>query len=119
VPLAPQGAQYPLIVQKTDGGFGYASTDMAAIKHRVHDEKADWIIYVTDMGQATHFDLVSGGAAGCCKLARPHSRPPQQRRKLESGAGICVPLHGAPALPLGRDGSSTAAARGLAAAAPL
>jgi arginyl-tRNA synthetase len=30
VPLAPQGAQYPLIVQKTDGGFGYASTDMAA-----------------------------------------------------------------------------------------
>ncbi|KAI3424703.1 hypothetical protein D9Q98_008093 [Chlorella vulgaris] len=58
-----EGGQNPLIVQKTDGGFGYASTDMAAIKHRIHEEKADWIIYVTDAGQAPHFDLVFAGAA--------------------------------------------------------
>lgn len=57
-----EGAQIPLIVQKSDGGFGYASTDMAAVKHRIHEEKADWIIYVTDMGQATHFDLVFAAA---------------------------------------------------------
>lgn len=44
------GQTIPLIVQKSDGGFGYASTDMAAIKHRVYDEKADWIVYVTDVG---------------------------------------------------------------------
>lgn len=52
------GKEVPLIVQKTDGGFGYASTDMAALKQRVTQEKADWIIYVTDVGQAGHFDLV-------------------------------------------------------------
>lgn len=53
-----QGQTIPLIVRKSDGGFGYASTDMAAVKHRVEVEKSDWIIYVTDMGQATHFDMV-------------------------------------------------------------
>ena len=36
-----------------------------AVKHRVEEEKADWIIYVTDMGQAQHFDLVGGWAGGC------------------------------------------------------
>ena len=52
----------PLIVQKTDGGFGYASTDMAAIKQRIHDEKADWIIYVTDSGQYPHFESIFAAA---------------------------------------------------------
>ena len=52
------GKEVPLIVQKSDGGFGYASTDMAALKQRISDEKADWVIYVTDVGQAGHFDLV-------------------------------------------------------------
>lgn len=52
------GKEVPLIVQKSDGGFGYASTDMAALKQRITGEKADWIIYVTDVGQAGHFDLV-------------------------------------------------------------
>jgi arginyl-tRNA synthetase len=52
------GKEVPLIVQKSDGGFGYASTDMAALKQRVTQEEADWIIYVTDVGQAGHFDLV-------------------------------------------------------------
>lgn len=57
-----EGADIPLIVQKSDGGFGYASTDMAAIKQRLTDEKADWIIYVTDIGQASHFDMVFAAA---------------------------------------------------------
>ncbi|PRW45481.1 arginine--tRNA chloroplastic mitochondrial-like isoform X2 isoform B [Chlorella sorokiniana] len=35
-----EGKEIPLIVQKSDGGFGYASTDMAAVKHRVEQEKA-------------------------------------------------------------------------------
>ncbi len=39
-----EGHKVPLIVRKTDGGYGYASTDMAAIKHRIEKEKADWII---------------------------------------------------------------------------
>lgn len=47
----------PLIVQKSDGGFGYASTDMAALNQRLHEEKADWIVYITDVGQANHFAM--------------------------------------------------------------
>lgn len=57
-----EGHTIPLIVQKSDGGFGYASTDMAALKHRIDVEKADWIIYVTDVGQAQHFDMVFAAA---------------------------------------------------------
>jgi arginyl-tRNA synthetase len=52
----------PLIIQKSDGGFGYATTDMAAIKHRLQQEKGDWLIYVTDLGQAPHFQAVFIGA---------------------------------------------------------
>jgi arginyl-tRNA synthetase len=61
-----EGSTVPLIVQKSDGGYGYASTDMAALKHRLNEEKAEWIIYVTDIGQAQHFDLVfaAGRKAG-------------------------------------------------------
>lgn len=53
-----EGKKVPLIVQKSDGGFGYASTDLAAIRHRVEVEKADWVIYVTDVGQSEHFEMV-------------------------------------------------------------
>jgi arginyl-tRNA synthetase len=35
---------------------------MAAIKQRVFDEKAEWVIYVTDVGQAEHFQLVFAAA---------------------------------------------------------
>jgi arginyl-tRNA synthetase len=57
-----EGVEVPLIVRKTDGGFGYASTDMAAIYQRIHEEKADWIIYVTDIGQSQHFNMVFAAA---------------------------------------------------------
>jgi len=57
-----EGQPAPLIVRKSDGGYGYASTDMAAIKHRIEVEKADWIVYVTDVGQSQHFDLVFAAA---------------------------------------------------------
>jgi arginyl-tRNA synthetase len=46
-----QGQKQPLMIQKGDGGYGYGTTDMAAITNRVHTEKADWVIYVTDEGQ--------------------------------------------------------------------
>ncbi|XP_055624227.1 probable arginine--tRNA ligase, cytoplasmic [Toxorhynchites rutilus septentrionalis] len=48
----------PLTVIKSDGGFTYDTSDMAAIKQRLHEEKADWVIYVTDAGQATHFQTI-------------------------------------------------------------
>ena len=36
---------------KSDGGFTYDTSDMAALKQRVYEEKADRIVYVTDAGQ--------------------------------------------------------------------
>ena len=45
----------PLILQKGDGGFGYDSTDAAAVHHRLITSKGDWVIYITDLGQESHF----------------------------------------------------------------
>lgn len=53
-----QGDPQPLIVQKSDGGFNYATTDLAALRHRITAESAQRIIYVTDVGQANHFAQV-------------------------------------------------------------
>ena len=50
-----EGFEAPLIVRKRDGGYGYATTDLAAIRRRVRQLKADRIIYVTDARQAGHF----------------------------------------------------------------
>lgn len=45
------GEQVPLTVEKSDGGYTYDTSDMAALYHRVTEEKADWIVYVVDSGQ--------------------------------------------------------------------
>lgn len=42
---------------KSDGGYTYDTSDMAALRQRVEDEKADWLIYVVDSGQV-HVQLV-------------------------------------------------------------
>jgi arginyl-tRNA synthetase len=52
------GDPLPLIVQKTDGGYNYATTDLAAVRYRIQTDKADRIIYITDAGQADHFAQV-------------------------------------------------------------
>lgn len=53
-----EGNPLPFIVQKSDGGFLYATTDCAAIKYRVKDLDADRIVYVTDSRQKLHFDML-------------------------------------------------------------
>jgi len=53
-----EGDTLPLMVQKSDGGYNYDTTDMAAIRHRIDVEKGDRLIYVTDAGQAQHFKMV-------------------------------------------------------------
>lgn len=50
--------QIPLTIVKSDGGYTYDTSDMACIKQRIHEEKSDWIIYVVDAGQATHFRVL-------------------------------------------------------------
>lgn len=50
-----EGEPLPLIVQKSDGGYNYATTDLAALRYRIQEDQAKRIIYVTDEGQANHF----------------------------------------------------------------
>jgi arginyl-tRNA synthetase len=56
------GKPLPVIVQKSDGGFNYATTDLAAIRYRFGSapdgDGASRVIYVTDAGQANHFASV-------------------------------------------------------------
>lgn len=54
----PDGNPTPLIVQKSNGGFGYAATDLAAIRDRVGTLHADTLLYVVDARQALHFRMV-------------------------------------------------------------
>lgn len=54
----PDGKPSPLIVQKSDGGFGYAATDLSAIRDRVGNLKADTLLYVVDARQSLHFKMV-------------------------------------------------------------
>lgn len=55
------GSPLPMLVRKSDGGFNYATTDLAAIRHRTEfedGEKANRVLYVTDAGQSQHFEMV-------------------------------------------------------------
>lgn len=57
------GQPLPFMVQKSDGGFNYATTDLAALQQRVEEEHAERIIYVTDSGQSEHFRMLFAAAA--------------------------------------------------------
>ncbi|MFF2024497.1 arginine--tRNA ligase [Streptomyces sp. NPDC058171] len=52
------GNPTPLIVRKSDGGYGYAATDLSAIRDRVFHLKASTLLYVVDARQALHFRMV-------------------------------------------------------------
>lgn len=53
-----KGLDVPLTIQKSDGAFTYDTSDLAALRHRVQEEKGDWLIYVVDAGQSLHFQTV-------------------------------------------------------------
>jgi arginyl-tRNA synthetase len=48
----------PLIIRKSDGGYGYGTTDLAAIRHRIQDLRADRIAYVIGTAQELHMNMV-------------------------------------------------------------
>ncbi|MFJ2608939.1 arginine--tRNA ligase [Streptomyces sp. NPDC091279] len=54
----PDGNPTPLIVRKSDGGYGYAATDLSAIRDRVFHLKATSLLYVVDVRQSLHFKMV-------------------------------------------------------------
>ncbi len=53
-----EGNPLPVIVRKADGGFGYAATDLAAIRYRLRELRADTVLYVVDVRQSQHFAMV-------------------------------------------------------------
>ena len=61
-----EGKPVPLIIRKSDGGYGYATTDLATIRHRVRDLHADRVLYVIGAPQAP---------APADGLRRPRARP--------------------------------------------
>ncbi len=53
-----EGKPVPLIIRKSDGGYGYATTDLATVKYRVERLGADRILYVIGAAQALHLQMV-------------------------------------------------------------
>ena len=53
-----EGEPLPLIVRKRDEGFGYAATDLAAVRDRVEHLHADELLYVVGAPQAQHLAMV-------------------------------------------------------------
>jgi arginyl-tRNA synthetase len=53
-----EGDPLPLIVRKSDGGYGYAATDLAAIRYRTGKLAATRLLYVVGVPQSQHFEMV-------------------------------------------------------------
>ena len=58
-----EGEPLPVIVQKADGGYLYATTDLAAVRYRSNVLKADRALYFVDQRQALHFNRCSKSRA--------------------------------------------------------
>jgi arginyl-tRNA synthetase len=67
-----EGKPLPVIVQKSDGAYLYATTDLAALRYRVSKLKAKRIIYVTDSRQGLHFEMVFA-VARMAKWVKPET----------------------------------------------
>ncbi|QDO89421.1 arginine--tRNA ligase [Ornithinimicrobium ciconiae] len=53
-----EGKPVPLIIRKSDGGYGYGTTDLATVRHRVEHLGADRILYVVGAPQSLHLNMV-------------------------------------------------------------
>ncbi|KAG7204946.1 hypothetical protein KM043_005334 [Ampulex compressa] len=95
------GTGIPLTIVKSDGGFTYDTSDLAAIKQRVEEEKADWVIYVTDAGQSLHFQILES-CARRIGILKDHHRIDhvgfgvvlgQDKKKFKTRSGDTVKLN--------------------------
>ena len=66
-----EGNPLPLIVRKRDGGYGYATTDLAAIRYRLTELRATRLIYVVGATQAQHLAMVFASARDLGWLVPP------------------------------------------------
>jgi arginyl-tRNA synthetase len=53
-----EGTPLPLMLRKSDGGYGYATTDLAALRHRIRTLRAQHIVYVVGASQKQHFEML-------------------------------------------------------------
>jgi arginyl-tRNA synthetase len=53
-----EGKPLPLIIRKSDGGYGYGTTDLATVRRRVRDLRADRMLYVIGAPQSLHLQMV-------------------------------------------------------------
>ena len=83
----PGGEETPFIVQKQDGGFLYATTDLAAINYRVSNLKANRIVYVVDARQSFHFKqlFLVGKKSGLAKASTKLEHTPFGTMMNEDG----------------------------------
>ncbi|WBC12990.1 arginine--tRNA ligase [Micromonospora sp. WMMA1998] len=65
------GEPLPLIVRKSDGGYGYPATDLAALRHRTGTLGATRLLYVVGLPQRRHFEMVFAAAAQAGWLTPP------------------------------------------------
>jgi arginyl-tRNA synthetase len=92
------GRPLPLILRKSDGGYGYDTTDMAAIRYRLVDLRARRLIYVVGSEQSQHLQMVFAAAQQARWLVSPASAthaaiglvtgPDGKRLKTRSGAQV-------------------------------
>jgi arginyl-tRNA synthetase len=66
-----EGEPLPILVRKQDGGYGYGTTDLAAIRYRTRDLGAQRVIYVVGAPQSQHFAMVFAAARLAGWLAPP------------------------------------------------
>ena len=83
------GKPLPLILRKSDGGYGYATTDTAAIRYRLLDLKATRLIYVVGSEQAQHLQMVfavarQAGLADRRRQRRARGDRPGDRHRREA-----------------------------------
>ncbi len=77
---AKDDSPLPIIIRKSDGGYLYATTDLAALRYRVRELGAQRIIYVTDARQVLHFQQIFATAQ---KIGWDMNPATQQRASLE------------------------------------
>lgn len=75
----------PFLIQKSDGASLYATTDLAAVRHRSRKLNADWAIYVTDNRQALHFEMMFA-VAEAAGLNQRGDRPPMRLQHITFGS---------------------------------
>jgi arginyl-tRNA synthetase len=79
------GIEEPCLIRKSDGGFLYATTDLAAIRRRVQKLGADRVIYCVDARQSLHFRQVFGAAVKAGYATRPGAAGPAELRHAAFG----------------------------------